>query len=149
MAQTVQHMTSKDLEMHVSTDGGEWTDISGSASSFSPSGGERETGQAYTAGDADPVVGIGPKAPGSGTITIIYTEESNEATDLIDGYYENGTYLYLRARPRGSTVAYWQWRSKGYFVGPTVPVVDSSSGDVLVVEVPWHGTPWTQSAQVS
>jgi len=149
MTQTVQHMTSKDLEVHVSADGGEWTDVSGTAASWSPAGGERETGFAHTAGDADPVVGIGPKAPASGTLTVVYTEQTNEDADLLDGYYEAGTYMYLRARPRGSTVAYWQWTSKGYFTGPTVPVADASSGDVLTVDVPWHGTPWTQSAQVS
>jgi len=149
MAQTIRQMTSKDLEVHVSADGGEWTDISGSSAAWSPSGGERETGSAHTAGDADPVVGIGPKGPASGSLRIIYTEETSEAADLIDGYYENGTYMYLRARVKGSTVGDWQWTSKGYFAGPTFPEADASSGDILVVEVPWHGTPWTQSAQVS
>jgi len=149
MAQTVHPLTSKDLVVEVSTDGGAWTDISGTAASWSPSGGERETGFAHTAGNADPVVGIGPKAPASGTLTIVYTEVTNEGADLIDGYYEAGTYLYLHARVRGSTVGYWEWTSKGYFTGPTVPVADASSGDVLTVEVPWHGRPWTQSAQVS
>lgn len=149
MAQTSHHMTSQDLEIHVSTDAGEWTDISGSSAAWSTDGGERETGTEYTAGSVDPLIGVGPMSPGTGTLRFIYTEAANEATDIINGYAENGTRVYLRARPRGSTVGYWQWTSRGHFLKRVTPAVDASSGDILTCEVPWFGTPWADTVQVS
>ena len=150
MVQTLHAMTAKDFEIDVSTDASTWVDISGSAASISMEGGERETGSAHTAGDADPLTGIGPKAPGEGTLTVIYTEvATTEAADLVDGYYEAGTRVYLRARPRGTTVGHWQWISRGWFTTPVAPVLDAASGDILVREIGWFGSPWTQSAQVS
>jgi len=142
-------MTGKDLELHVSTDGGEWTDISGSSCSWEPTGGELETGAEWTAGSRKPVIGVGPAAPGGGTFRIVYTEETGEAADLLNGYYEARTLLYARARPRGSAVNYWQWTDKGYFTSNTFPSIQASSGDILVAEVGWHGAGWDQSAQVS
>lgn len=149
MAQTTHPLTGIACQAAISTDGSEWTDLSGTTISFEPSGGERETGSQHTMGDADPVVGIGPKASGGGTLTIVYTEESNEATDIIDGYYESGTRVYLRLRPQGDSVGKWQWKSRGYFTIPVIPSLDANSGDILSAGVGWHGTPWTQSAQVS
>ena len=140
MAQTTGHLSAVNATIEVSTDNATWTDISGSANSVSPDGGERMTGEGYTLGSTDTaLIAIGKKQPIALKLRIIYTEETDEAAYLIDGYYDNKTYVYLRYRPKGASVGAWQFVGRGYFTKPVVPPSDSGSADILMVEENWWG----------
>jgi len=150
MAQTTGHMTGKDLTIQVSTDDSTWTDIGGSSSSVSPDGGARGTGSAHTFATALPLIGIGPKEPVTLTLRMVYTETDSEAVDLVDGYFDNGTLIYLRYRPTGDVGSGgWQFHGHGYFTKPIAPAVDADSSDILSVETEWFGVELEKEAQTS
>ncbi len=150
MTQTTGHISAVNATVEVSTDNATWKDISGSANSISPDGGERMTGEAYTLGDTDTaLIAVGKKQPISLKLRIIYTEETDEAAYLLDGYYDNKTYVYLRYRPKGKQVGAWQFVGRGYFTTPIVPEADSGSADILMVEATWFGTELPVTVQSS
>ena len=135
--QTAGHGTAKHQELHVSTDGSTWTDISGSYNAFTPSGGDHMIGDTHTARGHAPITGIGKRTAIDATIRVIYTEEEGEAYDLLRGFYENQDPVYVRHRPFGASG--WSFIGQGHIVNCPSPTADSTSGDILVVEAAWHG----------
>lgn len=103
MAQTTDHNSKGNFQLEVSTDGSSWTDISGSSTSVSFSGGEQKVGSQNTAdGDAAVVTGSDKYSPIVATFNILYTDVSNEAFDKVLDRWESGTRtLYVRYAPLG------------------------------------------------
>jgi len=148
-------MTSKHATLELSSDDtgnyndvAVWIDISGSANSVEPSGGASMTGAAHTMGEFHlPLIGIGKREPVEATIKSIYTEETGEAVDLIDGFAENQTLVWLRHRPKGPVAGAWEWVGRGYFTERPKVATDAESGDILIVETPWWGREWDLRGQ--
>lgn len=149
MPQTTGQMTAKHSTLEVSTDNVIWTDISCSASAFEPNPGGHMTGSGHVFCAPLPLVGIGNIEPTEATVKIMYTEDESEAADLIEGFFTNQTFVYLRWRPAGAGAGNWEWSGGGYFTGPPIPAGDSDSGDLLTVEVPFFGAGLTRAAQAT
>lgn len=145
--QTTGQITSKHSTLEVSSDQvaaysdvGNWIDLSGSVSAFEPTGGASMTGSTHTYGPHHlPLIGIGKREPVEATVRIIYTEEDAEATDLIDGFAENQTLVWLRHRPKGAVAGAWEFVGRGYFTERPKVAPDATSADILLCEVPWFG----------
>lgn len=147
--QTVGHMTSKHAKLRVSTDGVNYTDISGSSNSFSPTGGSHGVGSTHTFEGTTPVVGLGRKELVTATIRMIYTEVDGESADLFDGFFNNQDPIWVDWRPAGDGVGKWQWIGKGYCPDPVTPAGDATSSDIIVKEVTWVGCALTMGPQAS
>lgn len=153
--QTNGQITSKHATLEISGDQvaaygdvTNWVDISGSVNSVEPSGGAHMTGSTNTLGPFhDPLIGIGKKEAVEATIKAVYTEEAGEAVDLITGYALNQQQVWLRHRPKGSASGAWEFVGRGYFTEEPKVATDASSGDIILVEVPWFGKNWTQRVQ--
>ena len=151
--QTVGEMTSKHSTLEVSADQVDayadvvnWTHLGGSANSVTPGGGEHMTGSSHTFTGHDPVIGIGKRNPITHTVRIVYTEEESEAADLIDGFYENQTKVWLRHKPGGDD-GHGVFVVRGWFTGRVEPPTDATSGDILLVEVPFFGRAYPMVSQ--
>ena len=137
MAQTTGGMSFKDAAIFQSTDGSTWTsDISGIANMVEVSGGERSTGEAYTADGDTAIITRGKRAPLTVTVRGVYTETANELYDEANDAYEGGTDYYIRWSPLGDDATELRYTtSAGTVKNPVYPSGDASSGDALIVEV--------------
>src|SRR5512138_502700 len=103
MAQTTNSVWGGAAKVEISTNGSSWTDISGHSAKVTPSGGDRQTGQAYTFDGEDPIVKVGKKNPREMRVDIIYTEETNDAFEVARAQFEaaGGGAMYVRYSPDG------------------------------------------------
>ena len=79
MAQTTGAMSGVSVAVSYSNDGTNFTDISGSVNSVTPSGGGRQSGEAYSFDGDHAVVGSGKREPLEIEVNSIYTELAGEA----------------------------------------------------------------------
>ena len=150
MPQTDGQITAKHSTLEVAADCLNYLDISGSSNSFDPGGsGAHMTGSTHTFAEHLPLIGLGKKEPVTATIRIVYTEEDNEAADIIDGFFTNQTLHCLRWRPAGAGAGNWQFIGRGYFITPITPAGDATSGDIITVEVTWFGAELPMSPQAT
>lgn len=101
MAQTTGSMTCVDYKIELSTDGSNWTDVSGTVQKVTPSGRERATSETHTAGADTPIVHGGKLSAQLITVDLLYTETGGEAFLLLDGYHTAATPIAWRCSPRG------------------------------------------------
>jgi len=117
-----------------------YLDISGEAQSVSGTDQSRMSGEAYVFAGDTPIVMSGSRESMELTATIIYTEESAEAYELVRGCFidtttcPGGGQIYLRVTPKGGSVGDNQYEYVGYLTSFTYPEVDASSGDPIVGE---------------
>lgn len=154
--QTEGHITSKHVTLEVSPDQvsnmadvANWYDISGSSNAVSVGGGEHMTGSTHTFEGHAPLTGIGGKNPITLGLRLIYTEEAEESVDLLKGYCDNQTKIWLRYRPKGAEAGAWQFVGRGHIVGPVIPSTDKTSADIVTVETDWFGAELTLGQQAT
>lgn len=136
MPQTTEHITLRNVLAEVSTDGVAWIDISGTFNSLTNSGGETQTGEAYTAEGELPLVGIGKKSLTETTLKVIYTENAGDAWRKFFDAYKNGTDLYFRYTPKGGASGDLRFTSgKGFVTSPAYPQGEVSDGKPLMTEL--------------
>jgi hypothetical protein len=139
MAQTTVSIPRSNFKVEVSLNGSSWTDISGHATGVNVSGGEQMTGEQMTAENQYPIVVATNKVSASTIeVSILYTESSSEAFQIVWGRYEGSAKtIYLRWSPKGGATAderYVCANNAGTAVlCPIVaclpPQVDAGSGD--------------------
>jgi len=139
MPQTTGHITSKNVELELSTDGENWTHIDCSSGAVTPSGGVTMTGSTHVFCEHLPLIGAGNIEPTTLGIRLVYTEVENESCDLIDGFRVNQALVWLRYRPKGAESGAWEFTGQGYFITPITPAADATSADILTVDVDWFG----------
>ena len=74
MPQTTGGLSAVNAQVEVSTNGSAWTDISGSSNKVEPSGGERQSGEAYTHDGDVAIITGGKREPIELTLSFVYTE---------------------------------------------------------------------------
>ena len=151
--QTIGQGTSKHSTFEVSADQVaayddvvNWTHLGGSVSVLTPGGGDHMTGSAHTFAEHTPLTALGKINPITHTVRIIYTEEESEAADLIDGFFENQTRVWIRYKPFG-TDGSGVFIYRGFFTGPVVPPSDAGSADILTAEIPFFGRSYPMQSQ--
>lgn len=146
MAQTTGGMSANAMYVALSTNNSDWTDVSGYANSVQVSGGERQTGEAFTFDGNTPIVKYGKLGFLTVTITGVYTEEANKLYALAKAAYEAGSTLYARWSPGGGDSGdYGYTTSAGTVINPVYPAGGADTPDPILIEVVLNVGSVTQS----
>jgi hypothetical protein len=86
----------RNVKLEVTNTWGPWIDISGVANAVEVSGGDRITGEAYTADGDRPIVLFGKLEPIDVEGKIVFSDSSIEAWSVLEPLYVNGTNLRIR-----------------------------------------------------
>ena len=108
MAQTTGAKSMRNVKLEFIT-GSTWNDISGVANAVAVSGGDRITGEAFTADGDRPIVLFGKLNPLDVECKIVYSEVSVEAFTLLEPLYVAGTNLKLRWAPGGNATGNYRY----------------------------------------
>lgn len=136
MAQTTGATNLKNVVVEVSTDNTEWVDISGTFNSIDISGGERDTGEVYTAEGDMPIVGSGKMKLTKCKVKVVYTEGEAEAWRMFFDAYTEGTDIYLRYAPKGDKTGNLRFTSgKGFVTSPVYPSGDVAEAKPVLCEL--------------
>lgn len=139
MAQTTGAIPKSNFQIEVSVNGSTWTDISGAATTVTPSGGEQMTGEQQTAEGTVPVVMYSNKVAATQLeINILYTESGSEGFQIVYGRYVGADKsIFVRYAPKGSASGNKRYVCTNNANTPIAvpimaclpPEVDSASGD--------------------
>jgi hypothetical protein len=108
MAQTIGAKSMRNVKLEFTT-GTVYTDISGVANSVNVSGGDRITGEAFTAEGDRPIVLFGKLNPIDVECNIVYSEVTTEAWSVLEPLYVAGTNLRLRWAVGGNVTGNYQY----------------------------------------
>jgi hypothetical protein len=108
MAQTTTARSMRNVKLEWGT-GGTWYDISGVANSVNVSGGDRITGEAFTADGDRPIVLFGKLNSIDVEAKIVYSVNSTEAWSALEPLYTGGTDLLLRWTPGGDATGNYRF----------------------------------------
>lgn len=112
MAQTITAKSMRNVKLEVTYGTwATWTDISGVANAVNVSGGDRITGEAFTADGDRPIVLFGKLNPIDVECKIVYSESSVEAWSVMEPFYAAGTNLKLRWSPAGGTTGDYRFET--------------------------------------
>lgn len=137
MPQTTSQMSFVDAEIEYSDDGAAWTDISGFANQLTVSGGDRNSGEVYTALGDEPLLAAGKRTPLEITVMVVYTEATADPFETVRADYETngGQDAYIRWSPGGGDSGDSQFTSgKGIITSFGYPQGPVEPGDPLTVE---------------
>lgn len=102
MTQTVGAKNMRDVDVHYSsTSGWIWNAIGGTLNAIEVSGGDRITGETWTADSDQPIVLFGKMNPLEVTGKIVYSEITAEAFIDLEALYKAGTNIRLSWAPAG------------------------------------------------
>jgi hypothetical protein len=146
MSQTTGHITLRNVSVEISPDGVTWTSIAGTTNSLDLSGGERDTGEVYTAEGDLPLVGAGKMKLTKVKLKIVYSETISEGWRKFWDAFKNSTDMYLRYAPKGYFSGNVLFTSgKGFVTEPSYPQGDVGDGKPLLVETSFTGPGFTDS----
>jgi hypothetical protein len=144
MTQTTNSIWGGAAKVEISVNGTAWTDISGHGIKVSPSGGDRQTGQAYTFDGERPIVKVGKMNTRETRVDIVYTEETADAYEVARAQFEaaGGGVMYARWSPAGGSVGDFRFTTDAGFVKDFwYPEVDSeATGPMRAFFVIQHAT---------
>lgn len=139
MAQTTGGMSWVDADVEASTDnfGSDVDDFAGYATKLEQSGGNRQSGEAYTMDGDTAIVKRGKREPIELTLDVVYTEGADPAAfEKARAAYEAGTSFNLRWYPASKTSGSFMFTSVGGLITEfTYPQGEAESGDPLVCTI--------------
>jgi hypothetical protein len=135
MAQTANAITWRNATVLISTDGTNFTDISGFDNALSVEGGDRQIAKLFT-GDADVPIVLGDKRDSLRvTLRAAYTEGASDPFEVYRQAYENMTPLYVRWHPKSGDSGEFRFTtSAGVAVTAPYPGGEYGSGEVKTFE---------------
>lgn len=137
MTQTIGAKSMRNAKIAYNTlgFGTSWVDFSGVLNSVEVSGGDRVTGEVFTADGDTPIVLFGKLNPIDVTGKIVYSEISTEAFNSLVPLYVAGTNLRLRWTPAGDgTGAYRFMTGTTNFTQFGYPGGEVGAGEPILVE---------------
>jgi hypothetical protein len=136
MTQTVGAKSMRNVDvLYSTTSSWLWHDISGTLNSIEVSGGDRITGEAYTADGEKPIVLFGKLEPIDVTGRIVYSEVTAEAFIDLEALYAAGTDLKLEWAPGGLATGSLLYRTgTTNLVQFGYPGGEVESGDPVLIE---------------
>lgn len=109
MAQTTGAKSMRNVKLEYSTNNSDWNDISGITNAVNVSGGDRITGEAFTADGDRPIVLFGKLNPLDVECRIVYSEVTTEGFTKMEPLYTGGTDLKLRWAPGGNATGNYRY----------------------------------------
>lgn len=137
MAQTTDQNSFVDAEIEFGSAVDTYTDISGFANELIVDGGDRASGEIYTADGDEALLGFGKRAPLEINVKIVYTEGTGDAYELVRAAYEadGGTPAWIRWSPRGGDATEAQFTStEGRVIKCSYPGGPVEPGDPQTIE---------------
>lgn len=136
MAQTTGATNLRNAKVEISLDKEIWIDISGTFNSIDITGGERSTGEVYTAEGDMPIVGVGKMAMTKCKVKVVYTEGASDAWRTFFDAFTEGSDIYLRYAPKGAGIGNLRFTSdKGFVTMPTYPTGDVAEAKPVLCEL--------------
>ncbi len=151
MAQTTNAVVFTLAQIEWTDDGGStYNDISGFAKTVTVEGGERNSGQYFTADGDTAIVKGGKRAPVTVTVNIAYTAQTDDPYDLIRTEHETagGGDVMIRFSPGGGASGDFQYVTDTNNVvlkNITDPQGDVEPGDIIAVDIIVETSALTQS----
>ena len=135
MPQATDSISFKDAHIEISDDDVTYTDISGYSNKVEIGGGERMSGEFFTADGDTPILTVGKRGSFDIGANVLYSEGAQAPYLTIKDAYENATQIYLRWAPAGNTVGNKRYTAgPGYILSPVYPAGDASSPDPIACE---------------
>ncbi|HSN78210.1 MAG TPA: hypothetical protein VL334_24325 [Anaerolineae bacterium] len=134
MTQTTNAKSMRNVKLEYIT-GSTWNDISGVANSLEVSGGDRITGEAYTAESDRPIVLYGKLEPLDVEAKIVYSENSTEAWSVLEPLYVAGTGVKLRWAVGGNATGNYRYVTDTTNVVVGYPGGEVSDGAPILVDL--------------
>ena len=105
MAQTTDAISFVAATVEYNTTGTTWTAMSGFSASVAMSGGDRNTGEAYTFDGDTPIVRAGKRTPIDVMVRYVYTEGASDPFEILRAQYETagGAQCNIRWSPIGTS----------------------------------------------
>jgi hypothetical protein len=139
MAQTTGGIPFTNAVIEYSLDeGSSWTDMSGFASKVENSGGDRQSGEAYTADGDAPIIGQGKREPTETKVTVVFTEATDDPFYVIEPYHKAGSPVLVRWASDGTDTGALQFTTDSTYavlVNINHPGGDVAPGDPIVTEL--------------
>lgn len=151
MAQTTNAVTFTGAEIEYTTDGGTtYIDISGFAKVVTVEGGERNSGQYYTADGDTAIIKGGKRVPVTVTYNIAYTAQTADPYDLIrdEHFTAGGGDVMLRFSPGGGATGDFQYVTNvnNHVLKNIIdPQGDVEPGDIITIDIIVETSELTQS----
>jgi len=147
MAQTTNGFSFTDCKVEYSTNGSDYTDLSGTASVVEGGDQPRISGEGYTFDGDTALVTYGKREPMELTFGYVHTEGTAEAWELLRPLFEGGSTCYFRWSPKGGNTDDFQYTTDaGQIIRFPYPVGDASSGDPVMGNVVFKTPKVTKSA---
>lgn len=134
MAQTTKAKSMRNVKLEFIT-GSTWNDISGVANSLDVSGGDRITGEVYTADGDRPIVLYGKLQPIDIAGRIVFSDASDEAWSLLEPLYVAGTDVKLRWAIGGNATGNYRFVTDTVNVVVGYPGGEVSDGAPILVDL--------------
>jgi len=118
MTQTTDSIWGGAAKVEFSSDGSDYTDISGHANLVDTPEVERRQGEAWTFDGEYPIVKVGKRNSIRIPVRIVYTEEAADAFEIVRAQFEadGGGTAYLRWSPSGGSGGDFQFTTDSGFV---------------------------------
>jgi len=136
MSQTTGNMTFRNAKVELSSDGSTWTDVSGSVSAVTVSGGERQVIEFQPLFSDTTKAQFGSRERVLVAVNSVYTEVAAEVFTLLDTAYLANSALCLRWTPAGGdSLGVKRYKTVNAKVkSPAYPGGDVSEAKPLMVE---------------
>lgn len=129
MAQTTGAASFRNATIEYSLGATIWTDLSGAMNTVEVSGGDRKSGEVWTATGESPIVTFGKLEPHEVTVKTVYTEVTTELYQLALAAKEAGTNWYLRWTVQGTATGKYRYTTGvGQVISCPMPGGDVSDG---------------------
>ena len=137
MAQTTGALSWANCQIELSTNGTNWTDVSGFSNSLSLDGGDRQTGEFFTVDGQTPIVTYGKRNMLTVTIQAVYTEEGSDPYAMAQATFAANSALYVRWSPKAWAAIgdFRFYTNEGRVTMPVYPVGAADSPDAIAIEV--------------
>jgi len=147
MAQTTAAIAFGDCKVEASTNGSDWVDYSGFASTVTLDGGERATGVKYTFDGDTAILRSAKRGPLRLIVNFAYTEGASDLTEIARPIYEAGSDFYVRYSPKGGDSTEFLYTSDaGIIKQPLYPGGEAESPDPVMVDLVLETPKVTKSA---
>jgi len=152
MTQATGGGTFFEAMVEIKVAGGAWTDISGWGSSVARSGGDRQSGEAYTFDGDTAILGEGKRQPQDITVRTLYTEGVADPYQVVLPAFRAHTMMQVRWSPLGGHT-----NQKRYTTDPIYSIITScpppageaGSGDPIMFEFVVHTSDVTQDMETT
>lgn len=152
MAQTTAQMSFANAKVEIKIAAGAWTDIGGEATKVEVDGGERQSGEAFTATGDTPVLTKGKRDKYTIKGSVIYTEGVATPWKLLYDAFRAGSEVQVRWAPKGGAVGDYQFSSAttgNILKSVSLPVGEFSSPDPILSEFSLETADVVEAAIVS